>query len=265
MSMGDKSNIIDEVKTFLFTICSDELRRTYWERTLSIQRWAFYCKVWDASLNDITVPWRWMSIYTLRVCFNGRQVYDRLTILMGVGTVRTINQRTILDRIQEINDLLSFLMTNQATPHLGALSSLINSESSNHRGQPKMGSAFTAERMANTWMSQCIERIKKALECKQRHPMTMEHQRGGTYISKTGKMHCISSNFKSIAYLFCRYFTKQNSQRDPTRLRWNKNSSKSHQIWQFHKRKIHKWRQERWIFIHEKRFTSTNVKQCEDD
>jgi hypothetical protein len=30
----------------------------------------------------------------------------------------------------------------------------------------------------------------------------------GTYISKTGKMHCISSNFKSIAYLFCRYFMK---------------------------------------------------------
>jgi hypothetical protein len=26
---------------------------------------------------------------------------------MGVGTVRTINQRTILDRIQEMNDLLS--------------------------------------------------------------------------------------------------------------------------------------------------------------
>jgi len=37
-----------------------------------------------------------------------------------------------------MNDLLSFLMINQATPRLGALSSLINSESSNHRGQPKM-------------------------------------------------------------------------------------------------------------------------------
>jgi hypothetical protein len=41
----------------------------------------------------------------------------------------------------------------------------------------------------------------------------------GIYISKTGKMHCISSNFMSIAYLFCRYFTKQNSHWDPTRLR----------------------------------------------
>jgi hypothetical protein len=62
---------------------------------------------------------------------------------MGVGTVRTINQRTILERIQEMNDLLNFLMMNQATLHLGALSSLINNESSNHHGQPKMGTAFT--------------------------------------------------------------------------------------------------------------------------
>jgi hypothetical protein len=42
---------------------------------------------------------------------------------MGVGKVRIINQRTILDKIQEMNDLLSFLMMNQATPHLGAFSS----------------------------------------------------------------------------------------------------------------------------------------------
>jgi hypothetical protein len=69
---------------------------------------------------------------------------------MGVGTMRTINQRTILERIQEMNDLLSFFMINQATLHLGALSSLTNSESSNHRGQPKMGTAFTAEWMAST-------------------------------------------------------------------------------------------------------------------
>jgi hypothetical protein len=29
MSMGDKSDIIDEVEAFLFTIWLDELRRTY--------------------------------------------------------------------------------------------------------------------------------------------------------------------------------------------------------------------------------------------
>jgi hypothetical protein len=49
---------------------------------------------------------------------------------MGVGTMHTINQRTILGRNQEIK---SFMM-NQAIPYLGALSSLINSESSNRRG-----------------------------------------------------------------------------------------------------------------------------------
>jgi hypothetical protein len=43
-------------------------------------------------------------------------------------------------------------------------------------------------------------------------------KRGGTYISKTGKMHCISSNSTGIAYLFCRYSKKQNSHWDPTRL-----------------------------------------------
>jgi hypothetical protein len=60
---------------------------------------------------------------------------------MGVGMMHTINQRIILRRIQKRK---SFMM-NQATPHLGALSILINSESSNRRGQPRMGTALTAE------------------------------------------------------------------------------------------------------------------------
>jgi hypothetical protein len=60
---------------------------------------------------------------------------------MSVGMMHTINQRIILRRIQERK---SFIM-NQATPHLGAESSLINNESSNCRRQPKIGTAFTAE------------------------------------------------------------------------------------------------------------------------
>jgi hypothetical protein len=60
---------------------------------------------------------------------------------MGVGTMHTISQRTILGRIQEIK----FFMMNQATPHLRAESSLINNESSNRRRQPKIGTAFTTE------------------------------------------------------------------------------------------------------------------------
>ena len=70
-------------------------------------------------------------------------------------------------------------MMNQAVPHLGAGSSLMNDASSNCRRQPGMGTAFTAEWMASTGMSQCIGRTKKALGYKQGLPMTMEHQRGG--------------------------------------------------------------------------------------
>jgi hypothetical protein len=60
---------------------------------------------------------------------------------MGVGMMHTTNQKLIFRRIQERK---SFMM-NQATPHLGAESSLINNESSNYRGQPRMGTALTSE------------------------------------------------------------------------------------------------------------------------
>jgi hypothetical protein len=55
-------------------------------------------------------------------------------LLMGIDRIHITNQRTSLDRIEEINDLLSSFMINQATPHLEALSSLINIEISNHHG-----------------------------------------------------------------------------------------------------------------------------------
>jgi hypothetical protein len=57
-----------------------------------------------------------------------------LTILMGVGTMRTINERIFLRIIQEMNDRLSSFMINQAISHLGAQSYLVNKERSNHRG-----------------------------------------------------------------------------------------------------------------------------------
>jgi hypothetical protein len=79
---------------------------------------------------------------------------------------------------------------------------LINSESSNYRGQPKMGTAFTAEQMASTWMSQCIERTKKVLECKQSHPMTMKHQRGGNLCFKK-QVRCIAYHLTSHALHNC--------------------------------------------------------------
>jgi hypothetical protein len=116
---------------------------------------------------------------------------------MGFGMRHTINQRIILRRIQKRK---SFMM-NQTTPHLGAESSLINNESSNRRGQPKMGIVLAFEWKASTQMSQCIERTKKALECKQRHPMTMDHQRGGDLYFKSGKDACMPSNLKALHIL----------------------------------------------------------------
>ena len=114
--------------------------------------------------------------------------------------MHTTNQRIVLRRIQERK---SFMM-NQATPHLGAESSLINSESSNRRGQPRMGTTLTAEWMASTCMSQCIERTNKALVSKQRHPMTMDHQGGNLHFT-SGKDASMSSNLKALHILVICY------------------------------------------------------------
>ena len=94
---------------------------------------------------------------------------------------------------------------NQATPHLGAWSSLINSESSNRRGQPEMGTALTFEWKASIRMSQYMERTNKALVSKQRHPMTMDHQRGGDLYFTSGKDACMSSNLKALHLLVICY------------------------------------------------------------
>jgi hypothetical protein len=88
-------------------------------------------------------------------------------------------------------------MMNQAIPHLGALSSLINNESSNRRGQSRMGTALTSKSRGSTQISRQIRITKKDLECKQRHPMTMEHQRRGLYF-KPGKDACMLSNLKAL-------------------------------------------------------------------
>jgi hypothetical protein len=55
-------------------------------------------------------------------------------------------------------------------------------------------------------------RAKKALVSKQRHPMTMEHQRGGTYISNQVRMHALHTYF---------YLLQENPQKkkSPARLK----------------------------------------------
>jgi hypothetical protein len=52
MSMGDKSNIIDEAETFLCTIWLEELRGIYWEEHWAYNHELLCCKLWDACLDD---------------------------------------------------------------------------------------------------------------------------------------------------------------------------------------------------------------------
>ena len=204
--MGDNMNIIDDAKSVIFTIWFDKLRGIHRE----IHR-AYNDELFTAK-HEIHVRMTWQFHegrwpYILEWCFNRRQVHDWLTILMGVGMMHTINQRIILRRIQERK---SFIM-NQAIPHLGAGSSLMNDASSNCRRQPGMGTAFTVEWMASTWMSQCIGRTKKALGYKQGHPMTMEHQRRGDLYFESGKDACISSNLigkKNHLHIFLNCYRK---------------------------------------------------------
>jgi hypothetical protein len=111
MNMGDKMNIIDDANTFLFKIWFDELRRTMKKNnkltTMSLL------------LQSIRSMSGWLGssmkngdhIY-LNGMFQRRQVHDWLTILMNAGRIHIVNQRTILERIQEMNDLLSSFMMN---------------------------------------------------------------------------------------------------------------------------------------------------------
>jgi hypothetical protein len=93
-------------------------------------------------------------------------------------------------------------MMNQTVPHLGALSSLINNESSNRCAQLRMGTTLTFEWKANIQMSQMHRRPKRILNSKQRRPMAKEHQRGGTYISNQVRMHACHLTSKHSTHIF---------------------------------------------------------------
>jgi hypothetical protein len=98
--------------------------------------------------------------------------------------------------------LFNSFMMNRATPHLEAWSSLRSNESSNSHGQPIIGTTLTSEWKASTRMNQCTERIKKALNNKQRHPVMMEHRRGGTYISNQVRMQVCHLTSKHCIYFW---------------------------------------------------------------
>jgi len=67
-----------------------------------------------------------------------------------------------------------------------------------------------------------MERAKKVLDNKQRHPMTMEHQRGGGDLYfKLDKDACMSSNLKALHTYF--YSLQEYPQRSPARLKKKKN------------------------------------------
>jgi hypothetical protein len=70
-----------------------------------------------------------------------------------------------------------------------------------------------------------MERANKALDSKQRHPMTMKHQRGGTYISNQVRMHACHLTLKHCTHIF--YSSQENPQRSPARLK-KKRKKKNH-------------------------------------
>ena len=69
MSMSDKSSIIDESETFLFTIWLEELKGIYWEEHWEYHYEPLYCKLWDACLDDWMISKEAMITYTWRVLF----------------------------------------------------------------------------------------------------------------------------------------------------------------------------------------------------
>jgi len=121
-----------------------------------------------------------------------------------------------------MDDLFNSFRMNRATPHLEVWSSLRTTESSNHRGQPKMGTALTSEWKASTRMSQYMGRAKKALVSKQRHPMTTEHQRGGDLYFKSGKDACIAH--------VCLFVTIKSKKKSPARLKKRKKERKQESL-----------------------------------
>ena len=139
-----------------------------------------------------------MTEHTWRVCFNWRQVHNWLTILMGVDMMHTTDQRIILRRIQERK---SFMM-NQATPHLEAESSLINSESSNRHGQPRMGTALTSEWwLSHEWANASKEQ-RRFWNANKGTLWRWSIKEGGAYISNQVRMHACHLTSKHCAYFW---------------------------------------------------------------
>jgi len=90
----------------------------------------------------------------------------------------------------------------QATPHLGVESSLINSESSNRRGQPRMGTALTSEWwLSHEWANASEEQIR-LWNISKGTLWRWSIKEGGTYISNQVRMHACHLTSKHCAYFW---------------------------------------------------------------
>ena len=83
-----------------------QAERNPWRRTLSLQQRTFHCKLWDVCLDDWMISMKTGDNITWRVLFRLEASLWMIDNRDGVGTMRTINERTILRIIQRMNDRL---------------------------------------------------------------------------------------------------------------------------------------------------------------
>jgi hypothetical protein len=99
-------NIIEDANTFPFMIWFDKLRGIHGE-----EHWAYNDEPFTARYEMYVwttrwFPWRLVITYTWRVLFQLEESLWLVDNRDGVGTMRTINERTILRIIQRMNDRL---------------------------------------------------------------------------------------------------------------------------------------------------------------
>ena len=147
------------------------------------------------------------NIYLKSIVSTGGWFHSKIrttlkNLLIGVGKMITTNQRIILKRNQEMNNLFSYFMMNQATPHLGALSGLINHESDNHCRQPRIGTTLIFEWKASTWISQYIRKTRKLWIANKDTLWRWSIEQGGPIFQTKVWMHACHLTLKNCTYIF---------------------------------------------------------------
>ena len=155
------------------------------------KHWAYNDEAFPAKYDmHVGMTWQFRDygwLHILEWCFNRRQVHNRLTILMGCWH----------DAHNQSKD------NSQKNPR----EKILHNESSN----TTLGHCTYSWVMIIIWISHCMERTKNALECKQGHPMTMDHEERGTYISNQVRMHAYhltSEKKKNHLHIFLNCYRK---------------------------------------------------------